>query len=216
MERSFSFELDKPYQKSTKLDLDHVVFSRCPSFAWVFKIIIESYCAKTQFDSLRICYSSMKLIIYSATRKNMNTWNIPGIFVKTLKPQKYRKISSKWIPNACLSLLKIIYYPELISRGCWTGGFCNGSCCFNCPPAGTAEIRFWRCDTVFCWSSSSPFKIQNTSTFKLVFKVSLVGDEKPQNLRVKTEKLIFKLRLLFPSSFPHIKYCAKDKLCLHS
>ena len=165
---------------------------------------------------LRICYSSMKLIIYSATRNNMNTWNIPGIFVKSLKPQKYRKICSKWIPNACLSLLKIIYYPELISRGFWTGGFCNGSCCFNCPPAGTAEIRFWRRDTVFCWSSSSPFKIQNTSTFKLVFNVSLVGDEKPQNLRVKTEKLIFKLRLLFPSSFRHIKYCAKDKLCLHS
>ena len=27
---------------------------------------------------------------------------------------------------------------------------------------GTAEIRFSRRDTVFCWSASSPFKIKNT------------------------------------------------------
>ena len=30
------------------------------------------------------------------------------------------------MPNACLSLLKIIYNPELISRGSGTGRFCNG------------------------------------------------------------------------------------------
>ena len=81
---------------------------------------------------------------------------------------------------------------------------------------GTAEIRFWRRDTVFCWSASSPFNIQNTGNFELVFNASLVGDKKTPRLRAKTKDLIFKLRLSFPSSFSHIIYCAKDKLCLHS
>ena len=142
----------------------------------------------------------------------MNTWNIPRIFVKIIKPQKYRTISSKWIPNACLSLLKIIYYPELISRGFWTGGFCNGSCCFNCPPAGTTEIHFWRRDTVFCWSASSSFKIQNTSNFKLVFNVSLVGDEKSQNLERKLKTSSLNFASCFPLPF-HILYIVQKTNC---
>ena len=162
---------------------------------------------------LRICYS-MNLIIYSATRKNMNTWNIPGIFVKSLKPQKYRKISSKWIPNACLSLLKIIYYPELISRGFWTGGFCNGSCCFNCPPAGQKYV-FEGAIQYFAGHHHLLLKFKTPAPLNW-FQREPGRRWKNPKLRVKTEKLIFKLPLLFPSSFPHVKYCAKDKLCLHS
>ena len=68
VESSFFFELNKLYQQCTKLDLDHVMFYRCRSFAWVFKIIIKSYCAKTRFDSSYIlfCYSSMKSIRFIA------------------------------------------------------------------------------------------------------------------------------------------------------
>ena len=50
---------------------------------------------------------------------------------------------------------------------------------------GTAEIRFWRRETVFCWSASSSFKIQNTGNFELVFNASPVGDKKLQNLERK-------------------------------
>ena len=89
-------------------------------------------------------------------------------------------------------------------------------CFFDLCFAGTAEIRFWWRDTVFCWSASSPLKIQNTGNFELVFNASAVGNKKPQKLRAKTENLILKLHLSFPSSFSCIIYCAKDKLCLHS
>ena len=88
------------------------MFSRCPSFAWVFKMIIESYCAETQFDSSYIFV--ILLWNQSFTVRPEKPWT-PEIcheyLSKIIKPQKYR------IPNACLSLLKIIYYPELISRG---------------------------------------------------------------------------------------------------
>ena len=71
---------------------------------------------------------------------------------------------------------------------------------------GTAEIRFWRRDTVFCWSASSPFNIQNTGNFELVFNASLVGDKKTPRLRAKTKDLIFKLRL---SLFTHYILCQR-------
>ena len=63
---------------------------------------------------------------------------------------------------------------------------------------GTAEIRFWRRDTVFCWSASSPLKIQNTGNFKLVFNVSPVGDDKPQNLERKLKTLSLNFAYRFP------------------
>ena len=81
---------------------------------------------------------------------------------------------------------------------------------------GTAEIRFWRCDTVFCWSESSPLKIKNTGNFKLVFNASPVGDKKTPKLRAKTENLAPELRLSFLFFVFHIIYCARVKLSLHS
>ena len=59
-------------------------------------------------------------------------------------------------------------------------------------------------------------RILKFKNFILVLNASPVSDKKTPKLGAKTEKLIFKLRLSFPSSFSRIIYCAKDKLCLHS
>ena len=61
---------------------------------------------------------------------------------------------------------------------------------------------------VFWWSASSPFQIQHTGNFKLVFNVSPASDKKTLKLRAKT--------LNFTSPFPlpfHTLYIVPKTSC---